>query len=357
MEPVRLGLIGCGGIANSAHLPAIRSLPGLVRLVATADVSPAAAEAAARPFGADAYGDFRRVTERPDVEMVVVAAPEFAHRQIVEAAAASGKHVLCEKPMAPSLEDADAMIAACRCAGVRLMVAHSRRFTRRYQEIRQAIDAGEVGEVRLARENERRMRPEPGRRGAYWRPDHWTGNPELSLGAVLLNGIHEFDLLRWFVGTEPVKVFAETAVQREGNLVPDFITFTATFANGALGSSEVTNSLPPGYPSYHQLDICGTRGFIRARDTDQQGLIQFGDGGAKYPGTYERLLHIPDAYALELSEFVGALRRDEPVPLAAEESRAALRFALAAVKSAKEGRVVWLDETGAANVGGVGESA
>ncbi|MDA8218662.1 MAG: Gfo/Idh/MocA family oxidoreductase, partial [Dehalococcoidales bacterium] len=335
-----LGLVGCGGIARSAHHPAIRSLPGLVRLVAAADVSLAAAEAAAAPFGADAYANFRRVVERSDVDVVLVAAPEFAHREIVEAAAAARKHVLSEKPMAPSLEDADAMIAACRSAGVRLMIAHSRRFTRRYQKIREAIDAGEIGEVRLARENERRMRPLTGQTSSYWRPEHWTGDPQLSLGAALLNGIHEFDLLRWFIGTEPVKVFAEAAIQREGNRVPDFITFTATFANGAVGSAEITNSLPPGYPAYHQLDICGTRGLIRARDTDQQALIHFGDTGAHYPGTYERLLHIPDAYTSELADFVTALQGDRPVPLPPEESRAALQFALAAVRSAREGRPV-----------------
>ena len=171
LPPVRLGLIGCGSIAFSAHLPAIARLPQLVRLVATADVNFAAAEQAATcSAGAQAYRDYRQLVERDDIDMVLLAAPEYWHRDQVEAAASAGKHVLCEKPMAPTLADADAMIDACERAGVRLMIAHSRRFTRRYQEVRAAIDRGEIGEVLLVRENERRSRPVPGQPGYYWSP-------------------------------------------------------------------------------------------------------------------------------------------------------------------------------------------
>lgn len=346
MEPVRVGLIGCGGIARSAHLPAIARLPGVVRLVATADVQLAAAVAAAAPFGAAAYEDYRRVLDRSDVDMVVLATPEFAHREQVEAAAAAGKHVLSEKPMASTLADADAMIAAARRAGTRLMIGHSRRFTPRYQEIRRALDAGELGEVVVVRENERRARPPSGRPSTYWTPQHWTGDPRVSVGAALTNGIHEADLLRWFAGSEPVRVFAEHNVTRPGNLVPDFITFTVTFANGVLASAEVSNCLPPGYPSFHQMEVYGTRGCLRAKDHDQLSLLRFDESGTHYPESYRLLLHIQDAYVSELSQFVAAWRGDEPVPLPAEEARAALRLALAAVESAKNGKAVDLTEGG-----------
>jgi len=238
------------------------------------------------------------------------------------------------------------MIDACRACGVKLMIGHSRRFTARYQEIRRAIDAGELGEVRVLRENERRSRPQAGQDGGYWHPGHWTGNPEISVGAALTNGIHETDLLRWFADAEPLRVFAETSVTRPGNVVPDFITMTITFANGALGSSEVSNCLPPGHPFYHQIDIYGTRGALRARDTDQQGLIQFTDEGASFPKSYEMLLHFQDAYTGELSLFVRAVREDSPLPLAPEASREALKLALAAVESARTGKPIDLGSFG-----------
>jgi len=354
--PIRIGLIGCGSIAASAHLPAIARLPQLVRLVATADVNLEAATQAAAEAGAEAYSDYRQVVERPDIDMVLLATPEYLHREQVEAAAVNGKHVLCEKPMAPSLADADRMIGACASAGVRLMVAHSRRFTRRYQAVREAIDRGDIGEVMMVRENERRSRPLPGEEGYYWRAGHWTSDPAVSVGAILTNGIHETDLLRWFAGAEPVAVYAEHSTTIEGNQVPDFITLTVKFANGALGSAEVSNCWPAGYPSYHQLELYGTSGMIRSRDSEQQGLIRFRPGAADFPGSYHRLLHVQDAYTTELGLFVRALRDDLPVPLPASEARAALRLGLAAVASAKSGMPVTLGaQSSPQDQGGAGQ--
>ena len=342
--PVKVGLIGCGSIARSAHLPAMRVLRDRVALVATADLNEQAARAAAAPWGAEAFTDGRRVVGRPDVEMVVIATPEAAHREWTEAAAAAGKHVLCEKPMAPSLEDADAMIAACRAAGVHLMIGHSRRFTRRYMEIRRAIDRGEIGPVRLVRENERR----PGARGGqagYYTGTHWTGDPAVSVGAALTNGIHEADLLRWFAGAEPAAVFAEHNVTIQGNRgVPDFITWTVRFANGAVGSSEISNCLPQGYPAFHQFEAYGLRGAIRARDHELVSLTRVGDAGADYPESAHILLHNPTAYVREHAAFIDTVRMGRPLPMPPDEARAALRLALAAVESARAGRVVALAE-------------
>ncbi|HET7264530.1 MAG TPA: Gfo/Idh/MocA family oxidoreductase [bacterium] len=346
--PVKIGLIGCGSIARGAHLPAMDALRDRVALVAAADLNREAAQAAASSWGADAYADGRRVVDREDVEAVVITTPEAAHREWTVAAAAAGKHVLCEKPMAPSLDDADAMVDACRRAGVHLMIGHSRRFTRRYMEIRRAIDRGEIGSVRLVRENERRPGARAGRPG-YYTKSHWTGDPSVSVGAALTNGIHEADLLRWFAGSEPSSVFAEHKVTIEDNPgVPDFITWTVRFANGALGSSEVSNCLPPGYPAFHQCEVYGLRGAIRARDHELVSLTRFRDGAADYPESTHILLHNQTAYTREHAAFVDAIRSGRPLPLAPEDARAALRVALAAVESARTGAVVSLLDAGAA---------
>ena len=159
MRPLRIGLIGTGSIATGAHLPAIARLRerGVVELVAVADVRGAVARRVADLFGAQAaYEDYRELLARPDLDAVDICTPEVLHAEQTIAAAAAGKHVLCEKPMAATVAEADAMIAACRRAGVRLMIGHSRRFTSRYRRIRAALDAGEIGDVRFVRENERR---------------------------------------------------------------------------------------------------------------------------------------------------------------------------------------------------------
>jgi predicted dehydrogenase len=342
MERMGLGLIGCGGIARSAHLPAMAQLADRVVLRATADADPAAAQAAAAPWGAEHFADFRRVLDRADIAAVVIATPEHLHAQQVEAAAAAGKHVLCEKPMARTLAEADRMIADCADAGVQLLIGHSRRFTRRYMEIHAAIARGDIGTVRLVRENERRARVVP---QVWWTPLHWTGDPQLSGGAPLMNAIHEADLLRWLTGSEARTVSAELNVTIPGNVgVTDFISFTIEFANGAIGSAEVVNSAPPGYPAFHQMEVYGTAGAIRARDHELIGLKRFTESGTDYPGTYDMLLHNLPAYARELFELVEAITARRPVRMPPTEARAALAIALAAVRSAREGRVVALDE-------------
>ncbi len=352
MARIRIGLIGCGGIAQSAHLPAMRHLRDRVALVAAADVDEAAARAAAAPWGADAYTNGHALLARPDIDMVLIATPEAWHREWTEAAAATGRHVLCEKPMATTAADADAMIDACRRAGVHLMIAHSRRFTMRYMQMRRAVDRGEVGAVLLVRENERRSRARRGGRG-YYTAEHWSGDPAVSVGAAILNGVHEADLLRWFAGAEPASVCCEHKITIEGNRgVPDFLTFTVRFQGGAVGSSELSNCLPPGYPAFHQFELYGERGALRARDHELITITRFREDAAEFPGGYEILLHNLPAYVREQAAFIDAIRGDAPVPMPPEEARAALRLALAAVESARSGRTVRLaPEDGARDAG------
>ncbi len=341
MDRLGLGLIGCGAIARSAHLPAMATLADRVELRAAADIDAQAAAAAAAPWGAHATTDWRAVLDRPDIRAVVIASPEYCHPEQVAAAAAAGKHVLCEKPVARTVAEADAMIAACARAGVHFLVGHSRRYTSRYLQIRTALDRGDIGTLRMLRENERRPRALD---QVWWTPRHWTGDPKVSGGAPLMNAIHEADLLRWFTGAAPREVRAELAVTIPENTagVVDFLSFTVTFDTGAIGSAEVLNCAPPGYPAYHQMELYGTEGAIRARDHELIGLTRYAAGGADFPGTYDMLLHNKPAYVRELTELIEAIEQDRPVRMPPSEARAALELALAAVASARSGHPVRL---------------
>ncbi len=342
MRPVGVGLIGCGSIAATAHVPALQRAAGLARLIIAADVDAGAAERLATPLGAAWTTEVARVCEHPEVELVILATPEFGHRAQTEAAAAAGKHVLCEKPMAPSVADADAMIAACERAGVHLTVGHSRRATTRYALAREVVRSGRIGELRLFRENERRGRARVGQEGLYWSRRHWTGDPERSVGVALTNAIHETDLFGWYLGNEPRTVFAETRVTRTNGVVPDFISITVAFANGAVASAEVNNSAPPGYPGYHQLELIGTEGRITAHDLDQQALTLYGDDGASAPDVFQRLLRFDDAYLSQLVQMLRAVRGGAGPAVDPRDARQALQIALAAVESASSGRPVAL---------------
>jgi predicted dehydrogenase len=247
--------------------------------------------------------------------------------------------------MAPSVEEADAMIAAARAAGIKFMVGHSRRFTPRYQAVRAAIDSGAIGRVRIARENERR--PRAMYRGlslatGAWAPDGertWMTDPRYSLGAAMLNAIHEVDLLRWFVGDEVTSVYAESRIGDEGGEVPDFISIQLTFANGALAGTEVVTNLPHDYPLYHQLEVYGTEGVIRAMDPEMRTYSETTAEGMREPLNFDALLHIDTAYEDELRGLLDAIEHDTPVPLSPEEARQAVLLAVAAVWSSRRGQV------------------
>lgn len=344
MPPLGLAVIGCGGITRSAHLPAIAALGDRLRLVATVDIDLAAAARAAAPFGARAFADADAAIDDPSVEAVLIATPEDSHAALTLAAVAAGKHVLCEKPIAPTLEEADRMIAGAEAAGVVFMVAHSRRFTRRYMEVERLLRAGRIGRLRLVRENERRPRGfGPGGERSF-RPDHWTGDPARCAGIALLAGIHEADVLCWLAGQTPLAVQAHHAVTTPGNAgVPDFLSFTLRFPDGAIGASEIARMLPPGYPTVHQLELYGTGGTLHARDSDGAGLVRHDAGGARQPRSIALNLSGGRTYARQLASFVAAIRQGVTPPVTARAARLALAVALATIEAAESGRSVAID--------------
>src|SRR5262245_56521064 len=136
---IRMGVVGVAGVGR-AHLERARRNER-AELVGLADVDPAARERAAGEFGVPGYASQAELLERARPEAVVLATPPLSHRPLTEEAAAAGVHVLCEKPMAPSLPDCGAMIEACRRAGVTLMLGHKKRFAPALVRLRQLIDA------------------------------------------------------------------------------------------------------------------------------------------------------------------------------------------------------------------------
>lgn len=349
---LRVGLIGAGTIAFSAHLPAYRKLRDLIELVAVADVRVENAERAAREYGAEShYGDYREMLAREKLDFVDICTPEFLHAEQVEDTAAAGVHIICEKPMAASIAEADRMIAASERAGIRLMIAHSRRFTGRYRQIRAAVDRGDIGEVRYFRENERRPRAMYDGLGlgtGYWNPEAgrpWLTMAQYSQGAALTNAVHETDLARWFVGQQPVSIYAEARITEPGAEVPDMITYTIQFANGAVGASEIVNQLPRGYPYFHMTEVIGTKGRIRATDPIMSPYTVADGRGIAQPVNFPTLLHVDQAYVEEITAFTQTIRSDAPLPITPQEARGAVELSVAAVISSRRAAPVTLPLT------------
>lgn len=346
MDVLKVGLIGCGAIALSAHIPALSRLGSLASLVSICDIREDVAERTARSLGVPHWtSDYQQLLDNPSIDAVIITTPEFLHAEQTIAAAKAGKHVLCEKPIATSLPEADAMIAATEKAGVHFMVAHSRRFTARYQAVRQIIDSGSLGEIVLIRENERRPVAHYSALNLpveHWQPDStttgsWKDAARYSGGVARGHAIHEMDLFRWFAGSEVQAVSAASKITAVGREVPDAMSFHLEFENGVFAACDLFTHAPSNYPYFHQLEIIGTEAIIRARDTNMITLTKFDAAGAHFPVAYETLLHVNDAYFNEQKAFFETIRDDRPLPLDPASARAALEIALAASHAAATG--------------------
>jgi predicted dehydrogenase len=329
-------------------VPALQHLATLVRVRQVCDIRAEAAENVAQLLGAGWMTDYRQLVEDPQIDAVVITTPEFLHAEQTIAAVEAGKHVLCEKPMARTLAEADAMIAAAQAAGVQLMIAHSRRFTTRYRRAYELLATGVIGEPVLVRENERRPRVAgPGVPVSGWRPDPdkettWYTQAQYAAGTAFHIGVHEMDLLRWFAGSEAHSVYMESKMTDPTQEVPDTVTVQIGFENGTLGACDIFTQAPAGYPIHHEVEIFGTQGMLRSRDFDSLGLTRFESDAARFPTAAESLLLVPEAYALEQRLFFESIVNGSPVPLDPRESRAALELAIAAIQSSATGQHVTL---------------
>jgi len=282
---INLGIIGCGGMGH-VHGPGLVKLPN-VKVVGTCDRHPEKAKVLAEKIGVDRHcSDFRELL--PDVDAVWVCTQPFKRVEIVTAAALAGKHIFTEKPVARSLADADAMIAAARKAHVKYMLGYCLRFMEPYRFIHDAFAGGELGE--LVSCWMRRFMP--------WNPAKWYGLQEKSGGVMLDFGSHDIDWLRW-VGGDMKTVCGGTFRIRDEIQADDHGAAVFLFKNGGLATIENSWSSCMGQST---LGIIGTRGAIMMGN-DGKVRRRIGHGGP------EEIVDIEVATAVNPEGVVG--RRDE----------------------------------------------
>jgi Predicted dehydrogenases and related proteins len=200
-DHVGIGIVGSGFIAR-AHAEAFARLPRATLRAVASRSAGSAAEFAGR-WGIPAwFTDFRELAGRPEVDVVCIAAPNALHRDIAVAAAQAGKHVICEKPLARTLREADEMISACAAAGVLLMYAEEICFAPKYVRAKELADEGALGEVYLVRQTEQHYGPH----------SDWFWDPEQSGGGVLMDmGCHGIEFARWVLGKPAARTVAAEA--------------------------------------------------------------------------------------------------------------------------------------------------
>jgi UDP-N-acetyl-2-amino-2-deoxyglucuronate dehydrogenase len=252
---LNFALIGCGRVSEN-HLAALTSSDVPARLVAVADVDQSRAQQKGTKYGVPIYTDFEdMLTKQPDIEVVDITTPTGYHAAHVQAVARFKKHVVVEKPMALTLQDCDAMLAACQQNGRRLFVVKQNRFNSAVQAARRALEAGRFGNLVLVTVRVRWRRDQ-----AYYEADHWHGRWALDGGVMSQQASHHIDLLQWFLG--PIESVQCQAANRVLRLEAED-TAAAIFKakSGALGILEATVAARPKNLE-GSLSILGEKGSV-----------------------------------------------------------------------------------------------
>lgn len=332
LKKVGVGVVGLGQFGEK-HVHALSTLPN-VDLIAVCSRREGRAEEIAKKFGAKMwFTDKDRLVSNPDVEVVDVVVAENEHKDPVIAAAEAGKDVLCEKPIALTLEDADEMISATRKAGVKFMVGHILRFDPRYAIAKKEIEEGAVGKIVSIY----------GRRNI---PAKISGHYLQRVSSIIDDGLHDTDLMHWYTEDRISRAYGES-VNVRGLPNADIGWGIYKFRKGAVGVIEDAWFLPDNTPFSidARMEIIGTEGAIYIDVSDE--CVQINDRtGWRLPDT----IHWPTVHGKvvgalkeEISYFIGCVAKDEePTIVTPEDARNALEAVLAVEKSINEGKPVTL---------------
>jgi myo-inositol 2-dehydrogenase/D-chiro-inositol 1-dehydrogenase len=340
LTDLRFGLIGFGAWGRF-HAASIAKAPR-ARLAAIAARSDAAAEAARQAYpDAAIHRDWRSLLADPDIDAVDVVVPNHLHREIGVAALDAGKHVLLEKPMANSIADCDALIAAARRSGRQLAVGHEFRLSTQWGLIKQVIDEGRIGRPLHALVSLFRF---PYRQGS----GGWRYDPQTVGSWILEEPVHFFDMLMWYfegVG-DPVSVQGFGNSKGRAHGMYDNFSTVMQFPGGAYA---VVNQTLAGFEHHHVVEIVGTEGSIRTwwsgtmdRTLEPKHELKMQLAGASQPEVVA-LERSGEVFELE-EELVQVTRafREGRTLVSGEEARKRIVVCLEAERSVREGKPVAL---------------
>ena len=318
-ENLRIGIVGCGGIGgrhllsyqNNGHTP-----------TALADAFSEAAAKAAEKWGGKPYGDWREMFAQEQLDAISVCTPPNVHREISVAALEAGIPVLCEKPMTTTLADAEAIAQAAESTGTLFFIGHCHRFQPQIQKLRELIDAGELGAVRMFRT----------RIGFHFlrAESSWFTDAEISGGGILIDThVHSVDIFRYLCGeVEEVTALTSTMDTPLGPAmrVEDSAIMTVRSTEGVLGVMEASWRTPPGEV---QVTVYGTAARAVVNYQTLQLTLQKADEKEARP------IEVEDAnrFDREIEHFLACVRGEQQPRLKPEDGVIAIRCLMAAYES------------------------
>ena len=325
---LKVGLLGAGRIGQVHAV----NIAGNLRstLVAVADVYPQAAETLAAKYGAEARS-VDDVLNDPDIDAVLIASSTDTHSDLIEAATAAGKAVLCEKPVDLSLERAKACLEAAAQTGKPVMIGFNRRFDPNFGALKAASAAGEIGKAELLSITSFDPAPPP------------VSYIKVSGGLFRDMMIHDFDMANFVMGERPVTIRAvgssivDPEIGEAGDV--DTAVVTMTYADGKI--AVIKNSRRAVYGYDQRVELLGSEGLLQAENMLENTVVKSTTAGvASAKPTYFFLERYMPAYAVEWEAFVAAMLDGAPMPVTLEDGIAALAMAEAATEAAKSGQAV-----------------
>jgi predicted dehydrogenase len=325
MKRLNVAIVGAGGMGQ--RHASVYSKMNEAKVTTVCDVYLNLAQELASRVGADKVcSDFGEALKKEELDIVDVCVPTPFHPDVVIKAAEYGKNIICEKPMALSIEHADRMINATKKSGVKFMVAHVLRFCPDYVVTKRIVDSGKIGSVHSASCS--RYADESALHGKGWFLD-----PEVSGGAIIDLHIHDLDYLNWLFG-KPRKVFCAGLKSKKGAW--DDVFTTVSYSHGKGFAAAAWGELLPHFPSLGEFRVVCEEGVLEFNCNAARTLTMFSKNGVEYPELPKK-----DGYCAEIEYFVNCVLNDiEPTVTTPQDARLALETAVAARKSAEEGKNV-----------------
>jgi len=335
-QKINVGLIGAGriGRVHAKHL-AYR-IPD-ANLVAVSDIYLEAAQklAADLDLPAAAYQDHRRILDDGSIEAVVICSSTDTHAWFIGEAAAAGKHIFCEKPIAHDLGEIDRALAAVERAGVKLQIGFNRRFDPNFRRVKELVAAGKIGEPHLLRITSRDPEPPP------------IEYIKVSGGIFLDMTIHDFDMARFLIDSEVEEIFAaggvmvDPAIGRAGDI--DTAIVTLRYQNGVIGT--IDNSRRAVYGYDQRVEVFGSGGMVMVSNKMPDSAVVSDASGAH--GSLPLFFFVErytESYVVEMKEFVECVQQDKTPSVTGIDGRIPVVMGYAAKKSVRENRPVKLNE-------------
>ena len=324
MNRVKVGVVGIGEVGTN-HSRVYASLAEKAELVGIADPDGDRVRPFAEELGVRYLSDFEQLLAS-GVDAVTIASPQTLHLDHVTLAAAAGKHVLLEKPMAMSLAEADEIIAACHRADTKLMLGFTHRFHSEIRRAKELIAAGKLGDISMGIDSMSFC-------GHGWKA--WNWSQELAGGGPMMrDGVHGIDRLRWLIGSEVKEVYAKKGTYAHPQAdVEDNAAAILEFENGAIAT--MIQSWNDYYaPTHCDLHLYGTRGLVRINTWRSIQFNSFEEGWVQTRSKGEQNLRS------EVEAFLDCIIDDTEPPITGEDGKVSLAVILAIYESARSGQPV-----------------